>query len=83
MMKPCHYTWQQINKVGHRATLLQTRSNTSCHKDEAPYNNILRPIAFASNSLTDTEKLYSNIEREALSILYGLKNSAITASQER
>ena len=38
------------------APLLQTRSNTSCPKDEAPENSIRRPIAFASKSLTGEEK---------------------------
>ena len=54
--------------VGLGATLLQTRSNTSCPKDEAPDNSILRPTAFTSKTLT--EKRYSNIERETLGILY-------------
>ena len=30
-----------------------------------------RPIAFASKSLTDTEKRYANIERELLAVVYG------------
>ena len=38
-----------------------------------PDNAILCPIAFASKSLTGTEHRYSNIEREALGILHGLK----------
>ena len=41
----------------------------------APYNSILRPIAFASKSISSTEREYSNIEREALDKLYGLKKS--------
>jgi len=32
-----------------------------------------RPIAFASKTLTPTEKLYSQIEREAYSIIFGVK----------
>ena len=54
-------------------SLLQTRNCTSCPRDTAPENNILRPIAFASKSLSSTEKRYSNIEREALGILHGLE----------
>ena len=34
---------------------------------------MLWPIAFASKSLSHTEWMYSNIEREALRILYGLE----------
>ena len=30
-----------------------------------------RPIAFASKSLTDTEKRYANIERKLLAVVYG------------
>ena len=55
------------------AALLQTRSGTSCPRDEAPNNSILRPIASTSKSLSSAEERYSNIEREALSILYRLK----------
>ena len=55
------------------AALLQTRDNMHFHRDEVPDNSILRPIAFASKSLTGAEKRYSNIEREALAILYGLE----------
>ena len=43
-------------RVGLGAALLQTRSDTSCHRDEAPDNGILRPIAFYSKSLTGAKK---------------------------
>ena len=33
-----------------------------------------RPIAFASKNLTDVETRYANIERECLSVCYGLEN---------
>ena len=42
--------------VGLGATLLPTRNHTSCAKDEAPDNSILRPTTFASISLTRAEK---------------------------
>ena len=32
-----------------------------------------RPIAFASKTLSDSERNYSEIEREALSIVFGIK----------
>ena len=38
----------------------------------------LCPIAFAIKSLTSTETGYSNIEREALSILHGLRSFTTT-----
>ena len=59
--------------AGLGAALLQTRNNTSCTKDEAQDNNILRPSAFFSKNLTGAGKRYSNIEREALGILYELE----------
>ena len=59
--------------VGLGAALLQTKDNMNCHRDKVPDTSILRPIAFASKSLTGAEKRYSNIEREALGILYGLE----------
>ena len=59
--------------VGLGASLLQTRSGTSCPRDVASDNSLLRPITFGSKSLSNTEKRYSNIEREALDILHGLK----------
>ena len=55
-----------------RAALLQTRDNMTCHKDEVPDNSILMSTVFASKSLTRVEKRFSNIEREALGILYSL-----------
>ena len=42
--------------VGLRAALLQTRSSTSCPRDETADNNILRPIAFVNKSLSSMEK---------------------------
>ena len=63
------YIETDVSGVGLGVALLQTRSNTSFHRDEAPDNSILRPIAFTSKNLTGAEKRYSNIEKEALGIL--------------
>ena len=42
--------------IGLGAALLQSRSGTSCHRDERPHNSFLRPIAFVSKSLSNAEK---------------------------
>jgi len=36
-------------------------------------DNQMRPVAYASRGLTDVEKRYAQIEREALAVLYGLQ----------
>lgn len=36
-------------------------------------DNQMRPVAYASLSLTDVEKRYAQIEHEALAVLYGLQ----------
>ena len=58
------YIETDASGVGLGAALLQTRSNTNCHRDEVPHNTILMPIACASKSFTETEKRYSNIEEK-------------------
>ena len=65
------YIEMDASIVGLEVMLLQTRNNTSCAKDEAPDLSIFRPIVFASKS--EAVKRYSNIEREALGILYGIE----------
>ena len=72
--------WNKTIKHGNRCiwswfgtTLLQTRDNMICHRDDMPDNSILRPFAFTSKRLTMAGKRYSNIDREALGILYGLE----------
>ena len=55
------------------AAIVQTRTSTNCHRDESPDNSILLTIVFVSKSISSAEKTYSNIEREALRIIYGLK----------
>ena len=56
--------------IGLGAALLQTESGTSCQRDKASDNNILRCIVFASKSLSSAERRYSNIERETQGILH-------------
>ena len=67
------YVETDVSGVEFGAALLNKRSNTSGYRDEVPDNGILRPTAFASKSPTVVEKSYSNIEREALGILYSLE----------
>ena len=43
------------NRIGLGTTLLQTRDGRTCPRDTAPDNTILRPITFASKSLTSAE----------------------------
>ena len=58
--------------IGLGAELMQGWDGMTCPWDEAPHNNILRPIAFTSKSLSLKER-YSNIEREASGILCGME----------
>ena len=67
------YLKTDTSRVGLGSALLQTWEGTTCQKDAVPDNTILHLIAFASKSLTDTECRYSNIEKEVLGILHGLK----------
>ena len=53
------------------ATLLQTRSDTSCPRDEEPWQQYSKTQC--TKSLSSAEKRYSNTERETLGILYGLE----------
>ena len=69
------YLETDASGIGLGATMLKTRDGITCSKDAAPDNTILRPIMFASKSLTSAEWRYSNIERETLGILHSLKNS--------
>ena len=59
-------------EVGLELHCCNCMTTPTCHKDMAPDNTILHPIAFASKGLTGAEQRYSNIEREALGILQGL-----------
>ena len=79
MIKKPLYIEMDASGFGLGAALLQTGSITSCPRDEAPDNIIFKPIVFVSKRLSSTEKRYSNVERKALGILYGLKKSTTTA----
>ena len=70
--KPLHLE-TDASGVGLGASILQVRDNQNGRYDEVPENEMLQPIAFASKSLSSTEQWYSNIEREALTILHGLQ----------
>ena len=56
--------------IGLGIAILKTRSSTNFPRDKASDNSILRPITFASKSLSGAGRRYSNIEREALGILH-------------
>ena len=66
------YLEVDASQTGLGAALLQ-RDGTTNEDEDLPDSSLLRPIAYASKSLTDTEQRYSNIEREALAILHGLE----------
>ena len=63
-MKPL-YVETNAFRVELGATLLQNRDGTSCPRNEALDNNILRLIAFSSKNLSAVERRYSNTERAA------------------
>ena len=67
------YLETDTSGVGLGAALLPMHEGTTCQKDTVPDNTILCPIAFASKILTGTEHRYSNIEKDPLGILHGLK----------
>ena len=50
------YIETDASEVGLGAALLQTRSNTNCHRGDMLDNSLLRPIVFSSKSLTGAEK---------------------------
>ena len=67
------YLETDTSGVGLGAVLLQLCDNTACQRDMAPDNTSLRPITFASKSLTGAGWGYSNIKWEALGILHWLE----------
>ena len=76
------YLETDASGVGLDAALSQMHEGTACQKDAVSDNTTLCPIVFASKSLTGAECRHSNIERDALGILHGLKKfSAILFCQ--
>ena len=67
------YLETDASSIGLGAALLQTQEGTTCQKDMVSDNTIPYPIAFANKNLTGAEHMYSNIERQVLGILHGLK----------
>ena len=67
------YLETDSSRVGLEAALLQLFNNMACQKGVAPDNITLCTIVFTSESHTDAEWRYSNIECEALGILHGLE----------
>ena len=49
------YLEMDASGIGLGTTLLQTRDGRTCPEDIAPGNTILRPVAFASKTLTSAE----------------------------
>ena len=49
------YLETDASRIGLGAAILQMRNGTTCPKDIAPDNTILRPIMFASKSVTSAE----------------------------
>ena len=49
------YLETDTSKVGLGTTLLQVRDNLNCGYDKVPDNAMLKPITFASKSLSSTE----------------------------
>ena len=50
------YIETDVSGVGLGAAVLPARSSTSCSRDEAPDNSILRHTAFVSKSLSSVER---------------------------
>ena len=76
--KPLHIE-MDASGVGLGAALLQTRSSTSCPRDEVQDNSLHRPITFANKNLSSVEKRHINIEREGPVYYMDLKNSTTIA----
>ena len=67
------YLETDASEIRLRAALLQTISGTSFPRYNAPDNSTLRPITFASKSMSIAKIRCSNIEGEAQGILHRLE----------
>ena len=56
------YIETDLSGVGLGAALLQTRSNNSCPRVEAPNNSVPRPVTLFQQKPDWSRKRYSNIE---------------------
>ena len=61
------YLETDVCRIGLGGTLLQTGDGTTCPRDTASDNTILRPFTFASKSLSSAKQRYSN------GIQYGMR----------
>ena len=67
------YLEKDASGIGLRASLFQMQEDMSWGHNEVPDNVVPCPIMFGSKSLSSMEWQYSDITRETLDILHGLK----------
>ena len=60
------YTETDAPEAGLGAAILQTRSSTSCTRDESLENSILKPIAFMSRRLSMQKKVTAPLKKKHL-----------------
>ena len=67
------YLETNVSRIGLGPPCYKLGMEQYAKRDMVPDNTILRPITFVCQSMTSTEQRYSNIIREVLGILHGLK----------
>ena len=70
------YLETDVSGLGLGVGLLQIRDGINCPQDVALDNSMLRPITFASKSLSSAERQYGSRKREALRILHGIREDS-------